>query len=170
MDLRVRSLRRAEKVIDLSRTEWEMLELLMRHADQVLPAQNILDYIWSYDAAVKPELVDVYISYLRKKIEINGYVDPIQTIRGVGYLLETKNANNLRIKLTLLYLAVAILLVFLLGSTTYGVLYYYFQNSSDLALRTKMAIVLILSVSLCRRHFHTQNGIGLGRQAIQSFH
>ncbi len=49
--------------------------------------------------------------------------------------------NNLRIKLTLLYLAVAILLVFLLGSTTYGVLYYYFQNSSDLALKTKMAIV-----------------------------
>ncbi len=92
MDLRARSLRRADKVIDLSRTEWEMLELLMRHADQVLPRQNILDYIWSYDATVKPELVDVYISYLRKKIEINGYVDPIQTVRGVGYLLETKNA------------------------------------------------------------------------------
>ena len=49
--------------------------------------------------------------------------------------------KNLRIKLTLLYLAVAILLVFLLGGTTYGVLYLYFQNSTDLALRTKMATV-----------------------------
>ena len=49
--------------------------------------------------------------------------------------------KNLRIKLTILYLAVAILLVFLLGGTTYGVLYYYFQNSTDLALRTKMASV-----------------------------
>lgn len=49
--------------------------------------------------------------------------------------------KNLRIKLTLLYLAVAILLVFLLGGTTYGVLYFYFQNSTDLALRTKMATV-----------------------------
>jgi signal transduction histidine kinase len=49
--------------------------------------------------------------------------------------------KNLRVKLTLLYLSVAILLVFLLGSTTYGVLYYYFQNSTDLALRTKMATV-----------------------------
>ena len=49
--------------------------------------------------------------------------------------------RNLRFKLTLLYLAVAFLLVSLLGGTTYGVLYFYFQNSTDLALRTKMASV-----------------------------
>jgi two-component system OmpR family response regulator len=92
MDLKAHSLRRADKVIDLSRTEWELLELLMRHTDQVLTRQKILDYIWSYDTTVKPELVDVYVSYLRKKIEINGFIDPIQTVRGVGYLLEAKNA------------------------------------------------------------------------------
>jgi two-component system OmpR family response regulator len=92
MDLKAHSLRRADKVIDLSRTEWELLELLMRHTDQVLTRQKILDYIWSYDTTVKPELVDVYVSYLRKKIEINGFIDPILTVRGVGYLLEAKNA------------------------------------------------------------------------------
>jgi two-component system OmpR family response regulator len=92
MDLKAHSLRRADKVIDLSRTEWELLELLMRHTDQVLTRQKILDYIWSYDTTVKPELVDVYVSYLRKKIETNGFIDPIQTVRGVGYLLEAKNA------------------------------------------------------------------------------
>ena len=92
MDLKAHSLRRSDKVIDLSRTEWDLLELLMRHADQALPRQNIIDYIWSYDATVKPELVDVYVSYLRKKLEIDGFVDPIQTVRGVGYLFESKNA------------------------------------------------------------------------------
>lgn len=92
MDLKARSLRRAVKVIDLSKTEWDLLEMLMRHADQVLTRQQILDYVWSGDGSVKPELVDVYISYLRKKIEINGFIDPIQTVRGIGYSLEAKHA------------------------------------------------------------------------------
>ena len=92
LDLKAHSLRRAEKIIDLSRTEWELLELLMRHADQVLPRQNIINYIWSYDATIKPELVDVYVSYLRKKLDIDGLIDPIQTVRGIGYMLESKNA------------------------------------------------------------------------------
>ena len=82
MDLKAHSLRRADKIIDLSRTEWELLEMLMRHADQVLPRQNIINYIWSYDATIKPELVDVYVSYLRKKLDINGLIDPIQTSQG----------------------------------------------------------------------------------------
>jgi two-component system, OmpR family, response regulator len=92
MDLKAHSLRRSDKVIELSRTEWELLELLIRHADQALSRQKILDYIWSFDTSVKPELVDVYVSYLRKKIEIDGLIDPIQTVRGIGYLLESKNA------------------------------------------------------------------------------
>jgi two-component system OmpR family response regulator len=92
MDLRAHTLRRSDKAIELSKTEWELLELLMRHADQALSRQKILDYIWSFDTTVKPELVDVYVSYLRKKIEIDGLIDPIQTIRGIGYLLESKNA------------------------------------------------------------------------------
>lgn len=92
MDLKLHSLRRNEKAIELSKTEWDLLEYLMRHPGQVLSRQNILDYIWSYDAQVKPELVDVYISYLRKKLNVPGLTDPIQTIRGVGYRLDEHNA------------------------------------------------------------------------------
>jgi two-component system OmpR family response regulator len=92
MDLKAHTLRRSSKIIELSKTEWDLLELLMRHADQALSRQKILDYVWSYDTSVKPELVDVYISYLRKKIEVDGSTDPILTIRGVGYMLESCHA------------------------------------------------------------------------------
>ena len=92
MDLRAHSLRRSEKSIELTKTEWELLEYLMRHPGQTLTRQNILDYVWSYQNEVKPELVDVYVSYLRQKITISGSPDPIQTVRGVGYRLDVENA------------------------------------------------------------------------------
>ena len=92
MDLKAHSLRRADKGIELTRTEWDLLEYFLRHPGQTLTRQNILDYIWSYDAQVKLELVDVYISYLRKKLNIPGLPDPLQTIRGVGYRLDTGDA------------------------------------------------------------------------------
>ncbi len=92
MDLKAHSLRRGEHRIDLTRTEWDLLEYFMRHPGQTLTRKNILDYIWSYDTEVKQELVDVYVSYLRKKLSVQGYSDPIQTVRGVGYRLETADA------------------------------------------------------------------------------
>ena len=92
MDLKAHSLRRGEHRIDLTRTEWDLLEYFMRHPGQTLTRKNILDYIWSYDTEVKQELVDVYVSYLRKKLSVPGYSDPIQTVRGVGYRLETADA------------------------------------------------------------------------------
>jgi two-component system, OmpR family, response regulator len=92
MDLRAHSLRRMEKSVELTKTEWELLEYLMRHPGQTLTRQNILDYVWSYQNEVKPDLVDVYVSYLRQKITISGLPDPIQTVRGVGYRLDVENA------------------------------------------------------------------------------
>lgn len=92
MDLRAHSLRRAEHVIELTKTEWDLLEYLMRHPGQSLTRQNILDYVWSYQNEVKPELVDVYVSYLRQKITVTGLPDPIQTVRGIGYRLVVENA------------------------------------------------------------------------------
>jgi two-component system, OmpR family, response regulator len=92
MDMRAHSARRADQVIELTKTEWDLLEYLMRHPGQTLTRQNILDYVWSYQKDVKPELVDVYISYLRQKITLLGLVDPIQTIRGVGYRLDGDHA------------------------------------------------------------------------------
>jgi two-component system OmpR family response regulator len=92
MDLKVHSCRRAESAIELTKTEWDLLEYFLRHAGQTLTRQNILNYIWSQDAAVKPELVDVYVSYLRKKLNIPGLSDPLQTVRGVGYRLDAQDA------------------------------------------------------------------------------
>jgi DNA-binding response OmpR family regulator len=64
----------------------------MRNPGQTLSRQFLLDYVWSYEAAVQPSMVDVYISYLRSKLRQPGRKDPIVTRRGFGYLLEPANA------------------------------------------------------------------------------
>jgi two-component system, OmpR family, response regulator len=92
MDLKAHTVRRADQSFELTKTEWDLLEYLMRHPGQTLTRQNILDYVWSYQKDVKPELVDVYISYLRQKITVTGLPDPIQTVRGIGYRLDSDNA------------------------------------------------------------------------------
>ena len=92
MDLGAHSLRRGNKTIELTKTEWDLLEYFMRHAGMTLTRQNILDYVWSMQSNVKPELVDVYIAYLRQKMNVVGKGDPIETIRGVGYKLDEKRA------------------------------------------------------------------------------
>ncbi|MBA4375185.1 MAG: DNA-binding response regulator [Anaerolinea sp.] len=92
MDIKAHSVRRAETTIDLTKREWDLLEFFLRHPNQTLSRTEIMDYVWSYDASVQAEMVDVYISYLRQKLTITGKKDPIQTIRGFGYLLEEKNA------------------------------------------------------------------------------
>ncbi len=88
MDLRAHSVRRGDHIFDLTATEWNLLEYLLRNAGQTLARQQILDYVWSYERDVQPTMVDVYISYLRRKLHIAGRPDPIQTVRGVGYRLE----------------------------------------------------------------------------------
>ena len=60
----------------------------MRHPGQTLTREQILDYVWSYETGVQPSLVDVYVSYLRRKLKQPGRPDPIHTVRGVGYRLE----------------------------------------------------------------------------------
>jgi two-component system OmpR family response regulator len=84
--------RRMEQVLDLTKTEWTLLECFMRHPGQTLSRQFILDYVWSYQGNVKPTMVDVYISYLRNKLHHPGMKDPIQTKRGFGYSLEAEYA------------------------------------------------------------------------------
>ena len=92
MDMRSHTVRRGEKPIELTPTEWSLLEYLMRHPGQTLTRQNILDYVWSYEKAVQPTMADVYISYLRNKLHHPGMKDPIQTRRGLGYCLVVENA------------------------------------------------------------------------------
>ncbi len=88
LDLRARTARRGAQTLDLTSTEWNLLECLMRHPGQALTRQQILDYVWSYDTGVQPTMVDVYVSYLRRKLNVPGRPDPIHTLRGVGYRLE----------------------------------------------------------------------------------
>jgi DNA-binding response OmpR family regulator len=91
LDLKAHTARRGEIPLDLTSTEWKLLEYLMRHPGQTLTRAQILDYVWSYDADVLETSVDVYISYVRKKLTQPGKRDPIQTVRGVGYRLEVSD-------------------------------------------------------------------------------
>ncbi|MBX3069268.1 MAG: response regulator transcription factor [Thermomicrobiales bacterium] len=76
--------------IFLSPTEFKLLNLLMVNSGRVLSRSQILDHVWSYDAEVDPSVVDTYISYLRKKVDI---IEPrlIHTIRGVGFTLRVES-------------------------------------------------------------------------------
>jgi two-component system OmpR family response regulator len=79
--------RRGERPISLSATEFELLRFLMRNPRRVLSKAQILDRVWSYEFGGKSSIVEIYISYLRKKIDA-GEAPMIHTVRGVGYLLK----------------------------------------------------------------------------------
>lgn len=79
--------RHGNQLLNLTPTEWKLLEFLIRHQGQVVSRQQILDYVWSYDTDVQLSLVDVYVSYLRRKLERPDAPDLIQTVRGMGYRL-----------------------------------------------------------------------------------
>ena len=81
---------RAGTVIELTATEFELLRYLMRNPRRVLSKSQILDRVWSYDFGGKSSVVELYISYLRKKVDSLG--EPmIHTVRGVGYVLKAAN-------------------------------------------------------------------------------
>jgi DNA-binding response OmpR family regulator len=87
LDLRAHTAQLGERLLELTPTEWHLLECLMRHPGQALTRQQLLDHVWSYDWGVQITIVDVYISYLRRKLAAAGERDLIQTVRGVGYRL-----------------------------------------------------------------------------------
>jgi len=78
---------RGGEAIELTATEFELLRFLMRNPRRVLSKAQILDRVWSYDFGGKSSVVEIYISYLRKKIDA-GATPMIHTVRGVGYLLK----------------------------------------------------------------------------------
>ncbi|MFF2847784.1 response regulator transcription factor [Streptomyces sp. NPDC058001] len=87
MDEEAREVTRAGRAVDLSRTEFELLRFLMRNPRRVLSKEQILDRVWSYDFGGRAHVVELYISYLRKKIDA-GHTPLIHTVRGVGYVLK----------------------------------------------------------------------------------
>jgi two-component system response regulator MprA len=78
---------RAERRIDLSRTEFTLLELFMRHPRQVLTRTQIFEAVWGYDLGATSNALGVYIGYLRRKTEDGGEPRLLQTVRGIGYVL-----------------------------------------------------------------------------------
>ncbi|MBV8965912.1 MAG: winged helix-turn-helix transcriptional regulator, partial [Mycobacteriaceae bacterium] len=79
--------RRASEDIALTTTEFELLRFMMRNANKVLSKGQILDRVWSYDFGGRSNIVELYVSYLRKKID-NGRSPMIHTLRGAGYVLK----------------------------------------------------------------------------------
>ena len=78
---------RGEEAIDLTATEFELLRYLMRNPRRVLSKAQILSHVWDYDFGGNAHVVELYISYLRKKIDVNR-ATMIHTVRGVGYVLK----------------------------------------------------------------------------------
>lgn len=89
MDVIARRVKRGEVQIDLSRREFSLLEYFLRHPGQVLTRGQILATIWEYDFDPESNVVDVYVRYLRKKIDRAGEPSLIATVRGAGYRLDT---------------------------------------------------------------------------------
>jgi len=87
MDTGAREVRRADTVLDLTKTEFDLLELLMSNAGIVIDRDTIYDRIWGYDFATSSNSLDVYIGYLRRKTEAGDAARLIQTVRGVGYVI-----------------------------------------------------------------------------------
>jgi len=87
LDLNRRRAERAGRVIELSPKEFALLEFLMRNEGRVVTRTQILDHLWGYDHTPESNLVDVYVSYLRHKIDRNHDQKLIRTVRGVGYAL-----------------------------------------------------------------------------------
>jgi two-component system response regulator MprA len=87
LDTRTRDVRRDGRAIDLTRTEFSLLELFLLNPRQVLSRAQIFDRVWGYDFGPSSNALEVYIGYLRRKLEAGGEPRVIQTVRGVGYAL-----------------------------------------------------------------------------------
>jgi len=88
MDEKAREVRRAGELVELTATEFELLRFLMRNPRRVLSKAQILDRVWNYDFGGQAHIVELYISYLRKKVDA-GRAPLIHTVPRVGYVLKT---------------------------------------------------------------------------------
>jgi two-component system, OmpR family, response regulator MprA len=87
LDTAAHEARRGERRIDLTRTEYQLLELLMRNPRRVLTRSQINERVWGYDFGPASNSLGVYVGYLRRKLEEGGEPRLIHTVRGVGYAL-----------------------------------------------------------------------------------
>ncbi len=86
---RTRQVARGDRALELTRTEFALLELLMRNAGMVLTRDAIHDRVWGFDESYGSNTLDVYVGYLRRKTEAGGEARLIHTVRGVGFVLRS---------------------------------------------------------------------------------
>jgi two-component system response regulator MprA len=89
MDVATREVRRAGRPIELTRTEFTLLEMFLRRPRRVLERAFILEEVWGYDFPTTANSLEVYVGYLRRKTEAEGESRLIHTVRGVGYVLKS---------------------------------------------------------------------------------
>ncbi|MGW8847589.1 response regulator transcription factor [Streptomyces xiamenensis] len=87
MDPTTREVRRGPRPVELTRTEYTLLELFLTHPRQVLTREQILHAVWGFDYEPSSNSLDVYVMYLRRKTEAGGEPRLVHTVRGVGYVL-----------------------------------------------------------------------------------
>jgi two-component system response regulator MprA len=87
MDPNAHVCRRAGRTVSLSRTEFLLLELFLRHPRTVLTRTQIFENVWGYDFGSTSNALGVYVGYLRRKLEEGGRERLLHTVRGVGYVL-----------------------------------------------------------------------------------
>jgi two-component system response regulator MprA len=90
LDPNTRDVQRAERTVQLTRTEFALAELFLRNPRTVLTRSLIFERVWGYDVDLNTGSLDVYISYLRRKLEADGEPRLIHTVRGVGYVLRVQ--------------------------------------------------------------------------------
>ncbi len=81
--------RRGEREMELTRREFDLLEVLARNDGLVLSRSQLLERVWGYDFEIDSNVVDVFVGYLRRKLEVGGEPRLIQTVRGVGFVLRS---------------------------------------------------------------------------------
>lgn len=91
LDTGTRQATRGDRTIALTAKEYELLELFLRHPRQVLTRDKIFDQVWGYDFGGESNIIEVYIRYLRQKLEGEGETRLIHTVRGMGYVLRESN-------------------------------------------------------------------------------
>lgn len=87
LDPITRETRRGERAFELTSKEFDLLRYLLRHPRQVMTREQILQEVWGYDFGGDDNVLEVYVGYVRKKMEAGGEARLIQTVRGVGYVL-----------------------------------------------------------------------------------
>ncbi|MFI5661012.1 response regulator transcription factor [Streptomyces sp. NPDC051684] len=92
MDLTTREVTRGGRAVELTRTEYTLLEMFLAHPRQVLTREQILKAVWGFDFEPSSNSLDVYVMYLRRKTEAGGEPRLVHTVRGVGYVLRSGGA------------------------------------------------------------------------------